>query len=429
MKLKGSLEHLEQARRIIPLGTSTLSKTTLLWMEGVSPLFAARAEGCTLYDVDGNRYIDFAMGLGAVILGYAHGEVIDAAIDAMRAGSIFTLPHPNEHVLAEKLCELIPCAEMVRFSKNGSDVTTAAVKLARHYTGRRLVLTMGYHGCHDWYVAGTERNKGIPEEVRNWVRPVEYNNFDALERTIVAQSERIAAVIMEPVIDRPPQGDFLQRIREITRQYGIVLIFDEILTGFRFGLGGVQGLFGVIPDLATFAKAMSNGFVLSALVGKRDLMKEFEDETLFFTHTFAGENTAIAAAMKTIQILERDRVLAHVWDVGSILQEKTIKLLEKKDLTDVVELVGFPCKSHFLFKNYRDYSANEIKSFIQQECAKRGILFIGFHLPSFAHTSQDIAHTLQVYEDCFGLLKKRLETSTLLDYLEGPVIGKSRVRA
>ncbi len=290
MKFTHSLKMYEDALGLIPMGTSTFSRNPNLYVIGASPLFIEKAKGCRVYDVDGNEFIDYSMSLGVINLGYADPRVNAAAKQGIDDGLVFTLSCPEESRLAAKLKQIIPCAEMVRFSKNGSDVCEGAVRLARNFTKKSKVITVGgYHGFHDWFIASTPRNKGIPAEMSAWVIPHNYNDLAAIATTIKAQAHEIAALVMEPVITVEPQEGFLEGIRRLTAEHNIVLIFDEMKTGFRLSLGGAQRYFKVTPDLACFAKGLSNGFPLSALAGKKSLMEQFGDEQCFFSASYATE--------------------------------------------------------------------------------------------------------------------------------------------
>ena len=429
MQFNKSVEHYCRATGVIPMGTSTFSKNPNLYIIGGAPLYIDRAEGCKVFDLDGNAFVDYSMALCMVLLGYAHPEVNAAAKKAIDDGLIFTLSCPEEAELAEKIIELVPGAEMVRFSKSGSDSCEGAVRLARNHTGKLKVMTVGgYHGFHDWYIASTPRNKGIPPLMTDWVLPHDYNDIAGIEATINAQAEDIAALMMEPVINYEPEKGFLEKIRALTRDNNIVLIFDEMKTGFRLALGGAQQFFNVIPDLAVFGKALANGFPLSCLTGEKALMQQFEDENCFFSASYATEKASLAAALKTLEILEKQDVISHVWAMGQQLIAGARNLVAQHRLEAFMQIVGLAPMSHVIIKPFQGYTVNEIKSFIQQECAKRGQLFAGYHHPSFAHGKEDIRKTLDVYDEVFGALKQVLDNGSLRDKLDGKVINAFGVR-
>ena len=251
---------LERAKKVIPGCAQTFSKGYTQYVQGVAPIFLERGKGCRVWDVDGNEYIDYVQGLLPNILGYAHVEVNAAAAAQLAEGHSFSLPHPLEVQLAERLTRLIPCAEMVRFGKNGSDATSGAVRAARAFTGRDRIACCGYHGWQDWYIGSTSRNAGVPKAVRELTHPFPYNDLASLEKLLEEHPDEFAAVIMEPVNFVEPAHGFLEGVKHLALRHAALLIFDEICVGFHFGLGGAQKLFGVTPDLACFGKAMGNGF-------------------------------------------------------------------------------------------------------------------------------------------------------------------------
>ena len=298
----------------IPLASQTFSKSHQQWPRRAAPLFLTHGKGARVHDVDGNVYIDYLQGLMANILGYCDVDVDAAIRDQIDRGFSFSLPTTLEDDLAERLIRLIPCAEMVRFGKNGSDATTAAIRVARSVTGRDKVAVCGYHGWHDWYIGTTTRDGGVPESVRQLSSAFAINDAEAITDVLTADPNGYAAVILEPGGAVPLKAGFLDTLRELTERFGVLLVFDEIVTGFRVDIGGAQKRHGVTPDLACFGKAMSNGMPISALVGRRDLMMELED--VFFSGTSGGEALSIAAAIATIDKIEKHGVTARLWQLG-----------------------------------------------------------------------------------------------------------------
>jgi glutamate-1-semialdehyde aminotransferase len=429
MDFDKSIKIYKEAVMVIPMGTSTFSKNPNLFTIGSAPLYIKSAKGCRVYDVDGNEFIDYSMALGPITLGYAYSEVDEAAKSGIDEGLIFTLSCPEESILARKLIDIIPCAEMVRFSKNGSDVCEGAIRLARNYTNKLKIMTVGgYHGFHDWFMASTHRNKGIPEVLSKLILPHDYNDIASLEKTIKSSSEDIAALIMEPLINYEPKEGYLQRIRELTEENNIILIFDELKTGFRVDLGGAQKYFNVIPDIAVFAKGLSNGYPISALTGKRHLMEQFEDEACFLSASYATEKASLNAAIKTLDILMSEKVIDHIWKTGEMLKEGTTRILDNHGLSGIMKIVGLAPMTHFIISGFKDITVNEIKSFIQQECVKRGVLFVGYHHTCYSHKEMDIQYTLNAYEDVFSLLSKYISGNNLVEKLEGETIGSVGVR-
>lgn len=407
----------ERAEGLIPGEAQTFSKGPTQFVQGVAPAFVSRSEGCRLWDVDGNEYIDCTMALGAVVLGYADPEVGEAVRRQMEEGISFSLPHPVEVEVAEILRELIPCAEMVRFGKNGSDVTSGAVRLARAATGREVILCCGYHGWQDWFIGTTTRNRGVPGAVRALTIPFDYNDLGGLESLFARNRGRVAAVILEPVGVTEPAPGFLQKVQALCRQEGALLIFDEVLTGVRFGLGGAGERFGVVPDLACFGKGLANGFPLSALVGRRDVMKLLEE--VFFSFTFGGEAVALAAARATLGKLRSINGVGHLWGQGLRLRDGTNVLARHFGLEDRVECVGLPPRSVVQFRGRDEPESLLMKSFFQQECFKRGVLFTGVHLPSCSHGEREVDQVLRVYRSAMEELAVGLRVGDLARRLEG----------
>ena len=289
-----SEEQLARARKVIPLGAQTFSKSITQFPHGVSPYFARRAKGSRVWDVDDNEYVDFASALAAISLGYADPDVNAAVAKQLADGTIYSLSHPLETEVAELICDAVPCAEAVRFGKNGSDATAGAIRIARAYTGRDHVLVCGYHGWQDWYIGATARNKGVPQPTSALTHTFPYNDLPALEALLDRYSGQVAAVILEPMNATQPADGYLKGVQALTKKAGAVLVFDETITGFRYALGGAQEKFGVTPDLATFGKALANGFPLSAVAGRKDIMMEMEH--VFFSFTMGGETLSLAAA-------------------------------------------------------------------------------------------------------------------------------------
>ena len=288
--------------------------------------------------MDDNCYIDHVLALLPIVLGYADTDVNLAVSRQLNDGTVFSMPHPLEIEVSERLVRLIPCAEMVRFGKNGSDATAAAIRLARAYTGRERVALSGYHGWHDWYIGTTNRGLGVPNAVKALSHTFTYNDADSLVALMRGDPDSFAAVILEPIGMRPPEPGFLERIREICDRYGIVLIFDEIVCGFRVALGGMSAASGVMPDLACFGKSMANGFPLSAVVGRRDLMRRMED--IFFSGTFSGETISLAAAAATIDKLENQNIPTRLANRGGVLTTALNKLFSKHGFSDIIQIKG-----------------------------------------------------------------------------------------
>ncbi|MBL6932632.1 MAG: aminotransferase class III-fold pyridoxal phosphate-dependent enzyme [Rhodospirillales bacterium] len=420
MKLDKSQALLERARAVIPSATQTFSKGPNQWVRGVSPAYLERGEGAWVWDADGNKYLDYLMALGPVILGYGDKVVNGAIQDQLERGQVFSQMHPLEVEVAEKLVQLIPCAEMVRFAKNGSDATTGAIRAARAYTKRDHIVYCGYHGWHDWYIGTTTRNAGVPKAVQELSHSFTYNDVASLKAVFDAHPKDIAAVIMEPVGVEMPDEGFLETVRDLAHENGSLLIFDEIINGFRLAFGGSQEMLGVTPDLATFGKAMANGMPLSAVVGRREVMEIFDE--IFFSGTFGGDAVALAACKATIDEMEKRDVIAHIREYGKKLNDGIRTMIEQYALKDAIGLVGFEARSILSFPNDDEALSRLRRSYFMQECHKRGLLFFGAHLPTDAHGEEELAFTLKVYSEVFPLFAAAYQGNDFADRMEGEVV-------
>ena len=410
----------ERANAVIPGCAQTFSKASNQHVRGVAPMFLAKGKGCRVWDVDGNGYIDYIQGLLPNILGYAHQGVNEAIAEQLGQGYSFSLPHPLEVELAERLTRLIPCAEKVRFGKNGSDATSGAVRAARALTGRDRIACCGYHGWQDWYIGTTSRNAGVPAAVRALTHPFTYNDLASLEKLFNDYPGEFAAVIMEPVNFYPPANHFLERVRDLAHSHRALLVFDEICTGFHFGLGGAQKKFGVIPDMACFGKAMGNGLPISCVVGRADVMQVFED--IFFSFTFGGEVSSMAAAMAVLDILETSDALARMEANGRILQDGLNTLAKEAGLENRIRCIGYPPWSLVRFMDDAGKDSLLLRSLFTQECIKRGVLLLATHNMTAAHDPLAIEQTLKVYAEVCKTLATWLNDSHPECHLEGEMI-------
>ena len=422
--LDASAELRRRAHDLIPGGAQTGSKAASNWVGGVVPTHLQRGDGAHVWDVDGNEYLDYTMALGPVSLGYNHPEVDDAVRRQVEDGPTFTLPHPLQVDVAERIVDLVPCAEMVQFGKNGNDVTTLAAKLARAYTGRETVATQGYHGWSDTWMTAGPFPSGVPDGLEGTTVSFEYNDIESLERIFATHPDDVAAVVTTPVNLRPPEDGFLERVRELCTEHDTLLVFDEILTGFRFAPGGGQEFLGVTPDLACFAKAIANGYPLSALAGRADVMERIEtDEEFFFSQTYAGEAISLAAAKATIDIVREEGVVDHVEQVGRTLIDGYNDLAVEYGLGERTECVGFPWRFSTTFVDEDGENDNAAKSLFMQECVDRGLLFAGNNLPCYAHDDEDVSFTLDVYDSAMAELADAIENDSVDQRLDGSPVG------
>ena len=410
---------LKRAVKVTPLGAQTYSKSYKYYCQGDSPSFIEKGEGCYLYDVDGNKFIDFVCALGPITIGYNIKEINEAVQKQLDKGISFSLQAEVEVDLAEKIIDIIPCAEMVRFVKNGGDATTAAIRLARAYTGRDLVALSGYHGMHDWSIGSTENNKGIPKSISDLTKTFEYNNIKSLEELFNQYPNEIAAVILEPIQANGPKDDFLQKVKELTHKYGAVLIFDEVVSGFRYSLGGASEYYNIAPDLAAFGKGMGNGLPISAVAGKKEIMKQIE-EGIFVSTTFGGEALSMAGALAALEILEKPGVYDYIWKLGTMLKEGIKKLIDKYGLNEVIFVSGLPPHCGVEFEGVGSLDYLDINSIYSQSMVHNGVITVGINNINLSHTEEEINTYLKAAEEAMINIKRAIEQ----DSTENILIGK-----
>jgi len=376
------------AENLIPEQTMTMAKKASIFPSNY-PKYIKSAKGCEVIDIDGNRFIDYTMGLGVFTLGYNYNSVIDAVIKQMNNGTVFSLPHKIEVELARKLVEIIPSAEKVRFYKNGADTTGLAVRLARSFTSKRHVIQCGYHGHHDWY-SYVLRDSGTLDETKKFTHSVLYNDIGSIKKIIKKTDSDIACVIVETAFEKP-KDNYLKMLRELCTEKGIVLIFDEMWTGFRFALGGAQEYFNVTPDISTFSKGISNGYPISVIAGTSDIMDQFE-KIWGFT-TFGGDAVPMAAALATISEMSQKPVIQHIWNYGANLKLALNEIIDKCKKEHIFNIIGFDCR--FMFQPNEHYEKR--KSTIQEELVQDGILWNNMFVPSFSHTEEELNKTINSF--------------------------------
>lgn len=406
-----SEEMLEQALKTIPLGAQTFSKSRTQYPFGVSPYFIRHAKGSRVWDIDGNEYLDFVNSLAAVTLGYNDPDVTAAVETQLKDGVIFSLSHPVETQVAEKIVEMVPCAEMVRFGKNGSDATAGAIRLARAYTNRDHVAVCGYHGWQDWYIGATARNRGVPQATRDLTHTFSYNDIESLHQLFKQWPGQVAAVILEPMNMTEPKEGFLAGIKELAHKNGALLVFDETITGFRFANGGAQALFGVTPDLATFGKGLANGYPLSAVAGRADVMQLMGE--IFFSFTFGGETLSLAASLATMTKIQREPVIETMNTQGRKIIAGVQQRIEQHGIGHFLSVSGSPTWSFLSFKDWAPYTQWQIKTLFLQEIFALGVLSLGTHNMSYAHSDEDINRLLAVYDEVFPILKMAVDDTML----------------
>lgn len=397
--------------------TQTLAKGPGQFTVGVAPKYLVKGKGSHVWDVDGNEYIDFNAAIGPLSLGYAYPAVDEAIKAQLNDGITFSLMHPLEVELSELIQEVIPNAEAVKIAKTGADVCSAAVRVARAFTGREKIFCCGYHGWHDWYIGITSRNAGIPEAIQDMTYTFEYNDIASIK---AALDETVAAVILEPFIFEAPAPGFLQELAEVCKENGTLLIFDEMWTGFRIAVGGAQEYFNVKADLAVYSKACANGMPIALLTGRADVMELFNSQVFSYT-TFGGEALSLAACVATINELIDKNVPQYLDEKGALLKDGYNQLAIELGMDQYTRCIGFNCRSMVTFTPEAG-NALEVKTLMQQEMIKRGVLWAGFHNMCFSHTDEDIAYTLEAYRDVLPIVKEAILSGDVKSYLKGEVL-------
>ena len=417
----------KRAKELIPGGNMLLSKRPEMFLPDLWPAYFSRAKGCNVWDLDGNKFIDMSiMGIGTNLLGYGHPEVDAAVAASLAAGNMSTLNCPEEVLLAERLVELHPWADMVRFARSGGEANAIAIRIARAATGREVVAVCGYHGWHDWYLATNLENisgleehllpglepKGVPQSLAGSVQPFSYNRIDQLEK--ISLDHDLAAVKMEVQRSTPPDPGFLRKVRELCNAKGIVLIFDECTSGFRETFGGLHKKYGVDPDMAMFGKALGNGYAITSVIGRHSVMEAAQNT--FISSTFWTERIGPTAALKTLEVMERERSWETVTSTGLELRNQWQSMADRHDLK--ITHNGLPALTGFVFQSSKALS---YKTLITQELLKRGYLAATSCYVSLAHTSDVIEPYLNALDGVFALIADCEAGRSVEELLEGPV--------
>ena len=423
---KKSDELVIKANEIIPGGCHTYSKGADQSPK-LGPKFIERGKGCYVWDVDGNKYLDWAMGLTSVSLGHAYKRVIDVVKKELNKGSNFQCPSHIEVEFAQFFLEQVKNADMVKFAKNGSTVTTAAVKLARAYTGRKYVAFCSDHGFFsydDWYIGKKPNNAGIPEEISNLSLTFRYNDINSIKELFDKYPNQIACVILEPMEFDFPQNNFLHEVKNLCHKNGSIFILDEMITGFRLGYPGAHTMLGIDADLTTWGKGMANGFSCTALTGKKEIMElggiTHKKERVFLISTTHGAEThALAAAMETIKIIKENDLPNRNKILGEMLRNSLENLIKKIGLEVYITIKGHPCWLLMQFRNSNKELCDGYKTLVFQEAAKNGILFRGTFVFSLSHTQKEVDKTINVFEKIFKTYAKAIETKDYKKFLIG----------
>lgn len=406
-------ELLQRALAVIPEATQTLSKGPGQFVQGPSPVFIERGHGSRVYDTEGVEYVDWPMALGPVLLGHGDPGVNKAIRDQLELGITFTLPSPLETSVAERLVATVPSAEMVRFAKSGSEAISGAIRLARAVTGRDLILTSGYHGWHDTFASHTGRAAGVPAATA--ALSIEFSETEML-RSLLGE-HNAAAVIIEPATGRAPAPGYLEEIARLAREAGAILIFDEIITGFRWAPGGAQEYYGVMPDLTVVGKALGNGMPISAVCGPASIMEHFSE--IFVSGTHGGECLSLAAATAVLEAVNETDALEKIWSTGHRVGEGIRELIAAHDLDSQIECTGEPPRVVVAVTG----GNLAIRSLLQQELAKARILFNGSLFPTPAHSEADVDETLDAFDAALAIVASGVAAGDPAALVEGELIA------
>ena len=408
----------ERAKKVVPHLTGTLSRAAPSYVEGVFPVYVQNAHGSHFIDVDGNEYIDYVMALGPITLGYNYESINQAIISQLKEGILFSLPHPIEVELSEKICNVIPHAEMVKFEKSGSNAVTGAVRAARAFTKRDKIAYCGSGGVwHDWQAAMVSRDSGVPKFNSELIKTFDYNDADGLEQIFEDNKNEIAAVVLEPVVYEQPQNNFLNKVRQLTNQNDSVLVLDEIVTGFRFDLGGAQKYFNIKGDLVCFGKGMGNGLPISSITGSSEFMKSFDE--LWVSSTNNSENLSLAGTYAVIKEMQEKKTISHCWNIGKKLFDGWNQTVKKFNLD--AKMYGYPIRMHLQCFDSDKNESLSLKSLLLQEMVKNGIFMsvLGSTFICYSHSEKDVENTLISLENTCEFVTKNVKNGNYEEFLEG----------
>ena len=414
----------QKSQMLIPGGCHTYAKGDDQYPLQ-APGFIVQGKGCHVWDVDGNEFIEYGMGLRAVTLGHAYKPVIKAVAEYLPRGTNYVRPSSIELECAEELLSIIDGAEMVKFAKNGSDVTSAAIRLSRAYTGRDMVAICADHPFYsidDWFIGTTPMSAGVPKAISNLTVKFRYNDLDSAASLFQQFPDKIACVSLEPEKDKKPEQDFLHKLQNLCQKNGTVFIFDEIITGFRWHIGGGQKFFNIVPDLSTFGKALGNGFSVSALAGKRELMElggihHGKERVFLLSLTHGAETHSLAAALAVMRIYKREPVIETLWRQGRRLREGVNGVIQEYGLEGYFEVIGEPCCLVFATRDQNKQPSQPFRTLFLQEMIRRGVLVPSF-VVSYSHTERDIDRTIEATQESLSVYRKALDEG-IEKYLEG----------
>ena len=421
----------DKAKKVIPGGNMILSKRAEMHLPDQWPSYFSKAKGCRVWDLDGREYIDMSlMGIGTNTLGYSHPEIDNAVIKAIKDGNMSTLNCPEEVLMAEKLLSVHPWSKKARFARSGGEACSIAIRIARAYSGKDKIAFCGYHGWQDWYLSANLSDndnlsehllpglniKGVPKNLKNTTFPFKYNDFKELERII--NREDIGVICMEVVRNEEPKDDFLIRVRELAKNKGIILIFDECTSGFRQNFGGIHQNYKVEPDMAIFGKTIGNGYALTAVVGKEDIMDEANNT--FISSTFWSEKIGFVAGLKTLEIMEKESSWKKIPKVGRKIKEDWKRLAKKHDLS--IDLFGIDSLPSFSFRSENNQA---YKTLITQEMLKQGYLAGTSVYVSTVHSEEIVNSFFNKLDPVFEQIRKCEDGLDVMNLLEGPIAHKT----
>ncbi len=426
MSFTESLALQKKFNSLIPGGCHTYAKGDNQFPEFMPP-YIVRGEGCHVWDVDGNQFIEYGMGLRSVTLGHAYRPVVEAAYRQMQRGNNSIRPALIELEAVEALLDLIPGAEMAKFCKNGSDATSAAIKLSRAYTGRDLIAICAEHpffSVDDWFIGTTSMAAGIPEPIRSLTVNFHYNDVASVRALFDQYPNRIACLIMEAEKEQPPQNNFLLETQRLCRQHGAIFVLDEMITGFRWHNGGAQQFHNIVPDLSAFGKGLGNGFSVSALVGKREIMRiggatQDKDQVFLLSLTHGAEYPSLAAAQEVMRIYKAEPVIETLWKRGERLAAGVKRAAAEYHLEEHVTVSGRPCALVYGTKDHNKQPSQPFRTLFIQEILKRGVLATSF-VVSYSHTEDDIDRTIEAVHEACVVYRKALDEG-----IEKYLVGRS----
>ena len=415
-----------KAKQIVAGGNMLLSKRPEMFLPEQWPSYFSKSKGCEVWDLDGNKYIDTLMMPGTNSLGYNYAEIDEAVKETINSGNMSTLNAPEEVELTERLVELHPWADMARFARSGGEANSVAIRLARAASGKDNVAFCGYHGWHDWYLASNLSDTkgldghllpgldphGVPKNLKDSVYPFEYNNFDKLEELV--KTKNIGVIKMEVYRNKEPENNFLHRVRKVANEFNIVLVFDECTSGFRKNYGGLHKLYDVEPDVAMFGKALGNGYAVTAVLGKREVMQAAEKS--FISSTFWTERIGSSAALATLKVMEKEKSWEKITSIGENINREWMKLSEEYELP--IAINGLAALTTFTFKSE---NALAYKTLITQEMLKKGFLAATAVYACTAHTPAIIKEYLENLKPIFQMIKECEEGRDVMELLEGPI--------